>query len=256
MPTDPTPWLRAWRASYEDLKALVEPLDAEQLEQRSYASEWSIAQVLSHIGSGSEIFGLFLDAGLSGASAPGGEVFGPIWERWNAKSPKEQAADALAEDGALLARFESLDEGQRERVHLEMFGSVRDVTDLARMRLSEHAVHTWDIAVALDPTATVAPDAIDLLVDVLEPVAGRYKPDGTERQVKVTTTAPQRQFTIETGEAVALRPFEPGDYGAELDIPAEAFVRLVYGRLGPGHTPAVATRGVELDELRAVFVGF
>jgi uncharacterized protein (TIGR03083 family) len=217
----------------------VEPLGTAQLEQRSYASEWSIAQVLSHIGSGSEIFGLFLDAGLSGASAPGADVFAPIWERWNAKSPKEQATDALASDGALLARFESLDEAQLERVHLEMWGTVRDVAELAKMRLSEHAMHTWDIAVALDPTATVTPDAIDLLVDMLEPLAGRYKPDGNERQLKVTTTAPQRQFTIETGEAVALRPFEPGDYPAELDIPAEAFVR-----------------GVELDELRAVFVGF
>ena len=36
-----------------------------------------------------------------------------------------------------------------------------------RMRLGEHTLHTWDVAVALDPSAQVSPDAIDLLVDGL-----------------------------------------------------------------------------------------
>ena len=40
----------------------------------------------------------------------------------------------------------------------------------------------------------------------------------------------------------------------DLVLPAEAFVRLVYGRLDPDHTPAV--RGTaDLAELRAVFPG-
>ena len=37
-------------------------------------------------------------------------------------------------------------------------------------------------------------------------------------------------------EAVSLEPAEPVDE-PEFRIPAEAFVRLVYGRLDPGHTP-------------------
>jgi hypothetical protein len=51
------------------LRAIVEPLGEDRLQQPSYASEWSIAQVLSHLGSGAEIFMMFLDAGLSGAGA-------------------------------------------------------------------------------------------------------------------------------------------------------------------------------------------
>jgi hypothetical protein len=41
-----------------------------------------------------------------------------------------------------------------------------------------------------------------------------------------------------------------------LDLPAEAFVRLVYGRLDPDHTPdAVTATGVDLDLLRRTFPG-
>ena len=71
MQTSPDPWIGALRRSHDRLQALVEPLGLSQLEQRSYASEWSIAQVLSHLGSQAEIFGGFLEAGLTGQDPPG-----------------------------------------------------------------------------------------------------------------------------------------------------------------------------------------
>ena len=40
----------------------------------------------------------------------------------------------------------------------------------------------------------------------------------------------------------------------DLELPAEALIRLVYGRLDPDHTPAVADPAL-LDELRGVFPG-
>lgn len=46
-------------------------LGVGDLQRRSYAPDWSIAQVLSYLGSQAEIFGLFLDAGLSGEDPPG-----------------------------------------------------------------------------------------------------------------------------------------------------------------------------------------
>jgi len=96
--TDPAPWIQALRHSHDVLRATAEPLTEDQLRQRSYASEWSIAQVLSHLGSQSEIFGLFLDAGLTGQDPPGMEQFVPIWDIWNAKGPQAQADDALLAD--------------------------------------------------------------------------------------------------------------------------------------------------------------
>ncbi len=262
MASSPVPQIEALRHSHELLRTAVEPLDASQLEQGSYDTEWSIAQVLSHLGSQAEIFGLFLDAGLDGKEMPGPEVFPPIWDRWNAKSPQDQAADGLRADQATLERFEGLDEEQRASLRMSLFGLEVDAAGLAGMRLGEHSVHTWDVRVALDPAATVAGDAVALLLDGLGQLAARSgKPDGQQRKIRVITTDPDRTFILET-TAYAVTVTAADDEGtpelglSELTLPAEAFVRLVYGRLDPGHEPEAENAGVELDELRPLFPGF
>lgn len=256
METSPDPWFGALRHSHERLVSVAGPLSPDQLEQRSYASEWSIAQVLSHLGSQAEIFAQFLAAGLAGQDPPGPETFGPIWAVWNAKTPHAQASDALRADQATLEQFESLDDDQRARLRLQVFGMDLDVTGLARMRLSEHAVHTWDVAVAIDPDATIEPDAVALLMDMLSQFVDRAaKPDGKVRRVRVVTTDPQRSFVLETGPAVTLTEADGEEGMAELRLPAEALLRLLYGRLDPAHTPPVEAKGVDLDELRAIFPG-
>ncbi len=256
METSPDPWIGALRHSHDRLQALVEPLDLASLEQRSYASEWSIAQVLSHLGSGADIFALFLEAGLAGQDPPGRDAFVPVWNAWNAKDPQAQATDGLRADEAAVERFESLDPDQR-KLRLQVFGMDVDLIGLARMRVSEHAVHTWDVAVALDSSATVAPDAVGLLVDMVGQLAARSaKPDGKQRRIRVSITDPERHFVLETGEAVSLTESDGEEGLPELRLPAEAFVRLVYGRLGPHHTPPVEADGVDLDELRQLFPGF
>jgi uncharacterized protein (TIGR03083 family) len=254
--TSPGPWIAVLRSSHERLQALVEPLDLGQLEQPSYASKWSIAQVLSHLGSQAEIFGLWLDASLSGEEPPGRDAFGPIWDSWNARNPQAQASDALQADRVTLERMESLDADQLAGLHLQMFGMDLDAAGLARMRVGEHAVHTWDVAVALDPAATVAPDAVGLLVDTLGPFIGRAaKPDGVQRRLRVSTTGPERDFILATGESVTLTTADGEEGLPELRLPAEALIRLAYGRLDPAHTPPVQASGVDLDELRAIFPG-
>ena len=261
MEPSPGPWISALRDSHDRLRASVEPLGPDQLTQRSYPSEWTIAQVLSHLGSQAEIFGLILDAGLAGQEPPGPEEFPPVWDRWNARDPQAQATDALRADQATLERLESMDADERERLHLKLFGMDIDTTGFARLRLSEHAVHTWDVLVALDPAATLAPDAVALLIDMAGQVAGRSaQPDGQQRTVRVSTTDPKRQFILETGDEVSLTAAdgdaapEPGL--AELRLPAEALIRLVYGRLDEAHTPPAEATGVELGELRPIFRGF
>src|SRR6266702_1552160 len=246
MESNPGPWISALRHSHDRLRASVEPLGPDQLTQRSYPSEWTIAQVLSHLGSQAEIFGLILEAGLAGQEPPAREEFPSIWDKWNAKDPQAQAADALRADQAALERLEWMD---------------IDTAGFARLRVSEHAVHTWDVLVALDPAATLAPDAAVLLIDMVEQVAGRSaKPDGQQRTVRVSTSDPERQFILATGDEVTLTqadgdaPPEPGL--AELRLPAEALIRLVYGRLDEAHTPSAETAGVELDDLRQIFRGF
>lgn len=251
--------IRALRNSHDSLAALVDSLSVEQLDQPSAATEWSIAQVCSHLGSQAEIFNLFLDAGLSGQPAPGADAFSPIWDRWNAKSAQAQGTDVVGFDNVVVGRFESLADSPPAHWRLSLFGGDRDLAALARMRLGEHALHLWDIAVSLDPTARVAPDAVDLLIDTLGEVVGRVgKPGGQRCRVAVATTDPERNFTLDVGETVELRAGEIAGDPNGMRLPAECFLRLVYGRLSDVDVPLVSLRGDALSiiDLRAVFPGF
>jgi hypothetical protein len=85
------------------------------------------------------------------------------------------------------------------------------------------------------------------------------KPTGTEREVHVHTVDPTFDLTLSLGtDTVSLvpsvAPAIPNRVVADLELPTEALVRLVYGRLDPAHTPPF--RGdMDLDELRQVFPG-
>jgi uncharacterized protein (TIGR03083 family) len=254
--TDATPWARALRTSHDRLTGIAGGLDGAGLRAPSYDSEWSVADVLSHLGSGAEIFSLTLTAGLTGAEPPALDDCKPIWDAWNARSPEDQAKQSAAVNEALVARVEGLTPQERAAFHVTMFGRMSmDLAGFLGMRLSEHAVHAWDVAVTLDPAAEVAQDAVDLLVDRIPMMAGfTGKKSSAPVAVAVTTTGPERAFTLDTG-GVTLTPVAAADVPtAALAGPAEAFLRLVYGRLGD--EAGLTASGVTVPELKSVFPGF
>jgi hypothetical protein len=72
--------------------------------------------------------------------------------------------------------------------------------------------------------------------------------------VAVAVTDPERAFSLDTG-GVRVAPAAAADAAtASLDLPAEAFVRLIAGRLDDG--TEVKASGVTLAELKSVFPGF
>ena len=258
MDGDPQPWISALRRSHDRLAALVEPLGRDRVEAPSMASEWTIAQVLSHLGSQAEIFGAILDAALEQQPLPGPDAFPPVWEAWNARSPVEQVADSVTADDRFVRRVETLSDAQLEGLRFAMFGMDLDVVGFLRMRVSEHAVHTWDVAASLDPTATVSPDAVALLIDTLPEMARRVgRPQGTPIRIRVVTSDPGRDLTLVVGDDVRIEPSDGATADGVLRLPAEALVRLVYGRLDDKHTPTIEldAAGLTLDRLRSVFPG-
>ncbi|HEX3332739.1 MAG TPA: maleylpyruvate isomerase family mycothiol-dependent enzyme [Acidimicrobiales bacterium] len=242
------------RASVARLHGLVGGFDDGQLEGPSYDSDWTVADVLSHLGSGAVLMERRLDDARSGVESTIDPQ--PVWDEWNAKTPRAKADDALTEDERLLRSIASLTESQWEELTFN-FGPVTVGVEAAvALRLNEHAFHTWDIEVMSDKGATLPPDAVAVVVDNLGFIA-RFtaKPAGGEREVWVRTTDPERHFTVRlTDESAELLE---GDAGAsdDLVLPAEAFCRLVYGRLDPDHSPEVDENGEVLDLLRRVFPG-
>ncbi|MGD1052325.1 MAG: maleylpyruvate isomerase family mycothiol-dependent enzyme [Candidatus Dormibacteria bacterium] len=251
-------WLAAVRGSHDRLRALVAGLSPGEVAAPSYAREWTLAQVLSHLGSQAELFWLLLEAGLSGGTAPGRETMLPIWQRWDALPADAQVTASLDANERLVRHLERLDGAQVAAFSVAAFGREMDFVGLLRARLSEHAIHTWDVAVALDPAAVLAPDAVALLVDHLPEMAARVgKPAARPETLAVSTTDPERHLTLSTG-GVRLDPGSVPASSGSLRLPAEALIRLVYGRLDPAHTPALALLSptLTLDELRDVFPGF
>jgi len=247
----------ALRASHDRLASLAAGLIPERAAGPAYPSAWSLAQVFSHLGSGAEIMALSFDAGLAGAPAPGREANPPIWDRWNAKDPWAQVTEGVDSDRGLVTRFESLGEEQLAGLRFGSFMGEVDAERLARLRLNEHAVHTWDIAVALDPAASIGPEAVELVLDSIGGIVGfAGKAQGPHTVVRVETTDPSRTFTLTLGDRVQLEPGAPQSAAGSLTLPAEALIRLVYGRLDAAHTPAITVAGVDLDDLRRTFPGF
>ncbi|MDP9842110.1 maleylpyruvate isomerase family mycothiol-dependent enzyme [Streptosporangium lutulentum] len=260
--------IAALRTNHDDLSALVRGLDAEDLNRPSAASEWTVAQVLSHLGSGAEIGLASLRAALAGQDAPGQDFNQSVWDRWNAKGPKEHAEDFLSADAELVAAYESLDADTRRQLQIKLgfMPAPADVTLVAGMRLNEFALHAWDVKVVFDPKATVAPDASEALVDFLPGplsflVGFIGKPDALASRpvtLRVETSEPRRVLDLTIGETIGFgEPSESAD--AVLSLPAEAWLRLVSGRLDDAHTPGsvkVTGDAVTLDDLRRVFPGF
>ncbi len=249
--------LRALRASTKELASTISKL-ADRLEDPAYPEKWTVADVVSHLGSGAVIFERRLDDALEGH--PTAEGFAPeVWAEWDAKSPRDKARDGLAADEELTSRLERFTPDEAARVQFR-FGAVRlDWGGFVRQRLSEHVLHTWDVAVVLDPRAELAAPAAELVIDNLELVARvSGRPGDVRRDVPVRTTTPTRAILVRLGrERVELdfsAPSATQDF--ELQLPTAAFVRLVYGRLDPGHTPSeVSGDPAVLDVLRRAFPG-
>jgi uncharacterized protein (TIGR03083 family) len=251
-----TDTLGALRNSVDRLGDLVRPLNDDDVGKHAYPSSWSIADVVSHIGSSAVIFERRLDDSLAGRETPPDFTEG-VWAEWDHKSPRAKTDEGVAADGAFMRRLEALGPDDRARVSVSLGPVTFGWDEVVRARLNEHVLHEWDVAVALDPTATLASDGVALVIDNLD-LIGRYtaQPVAPERTITVATSEPDRAFavTVETKTV----DFSTLDSVSDptLTMPAEAFIRLVYGRLDAEHTPSsVAGDQQALEQVREVFPG-
>lgn len=246
--------LTALRTSVERLRATATALDDPLLVGASYCREWTIADVLSHLGSGAVIMLRGLQDAQAGTQTP--EDFAPsVWDEWNAKSPRAKTDDALATDAALLEAFGAVADEERAALTFSMGPMTLDFPTFVGMRLNEHVFHTWDVEVALQGTTRLPADAVPLVVDNLGMIA-RFtaRPIGMTRAIAVRTTDPSRDVTVTLG-ADTVEYARSNSAEPDLVLPAEALCRLVYGRLDPDHTPAYTGDEKALDALRQVFPG-
>ncbi len=237
-------------------------LTDEQLLAGSGASEWPVAQVLSHLGSGAEIGRATLRAALEGAAGPGDGFNQSVWDRWNAMSPRDQADAFVESDAELVAAFEALGPEQRAglEVPLGFLPAPLPLATYAGMRLNETAAHSWDVRVAFDEAAAVDEATARLVVDHYADGLG-FLLGFTARADEVDEPAlvglADLDHDLEVDDAVRLVA-TGGTRTASFTGPADAVARLFSGRLAPGRTPqgVGVTGNVTLDQLRRMFPGY
>jgi uncharacterized protein (TIGR03083 family) len=254
--------IAALRSNHDQLAAIVPTLSDDQLAGPSGASDWTIAQVLSHLGSGAEIAHAGYRAALEGAPAPEQDYNQGVWDRWNALSPREQASGFLESDAALLGALEALTPDRRENLEVKLgfLPAPLPLTSVAGMRLHEVAQHSWDVRVGLDPAATLDPGSADVLLEhfagglsFLLGFLGKAERLSQPARVRIEGT----DVVIAIDDEVSLsRP--ASEETAALGGGTEAAIRLLGGRLTAPYTPAGVgvTGNVTLDDLRRVFPGF
>jgi uncharacterized protein (TIGR03083 family) len=246
------------RHVHDHLAAVVPGLSEAQLTGQSGSSEWTVADVLSHLGSGSEINRYTLERALGDdAASPTNDE---VWDRWNAMAPADQAAAFVDSSEALTAAFESLTSAQRAGTMVDL-GFLPQPVPLATvlgMRINEVALHGWDVDVALDPAAQVSEEAAGLVAEHFASTMAFLLGFSSRSDALPPTRLAFGTWTLvstDGGLRIAETVNEPS---ATFEGPLEAAIRLFAGRLAPAHTPpgTTVTGNVTLDELRAAFPGY
>ncbi|WP_326565176.1 maleylpyruvate isomerase family mycothiol-dependent enzyme [Amycolatopsis rhabdoformis] len=249
--------ITALRTEHDTLADLVRNLTDDQLAQPSGAAEWTVAQALSHLGSGAEI-------GRAPIARAAGETVAAednptIWARWDGSSPREQAEGFLAHNARWLDTVEALTPEQRSSLTVDLGFLPEPVPLLTAvgMRLSEVANHSWDVRVAFDKTAGVNADSAAVLVDLYAGPVGfmlGFLAKPAELSAPASLAIPGGALVIDDAVTLVDHLESPS---ATFNGPAEAFVRLISGRLKAPYDTGVTVEGtLTLDDLRRVFPGF
>jgi uncharacterized protein (TIGR03083 family) len=250
----------AIRTNHDQLAELVATASAEDLRRTSGASEWTVADVLSHLGSGSELWLVRLQAAIDGVEV--GELDNhAVWDRWNAMTPEEQASSFVDSQGAFVKTLESLDAEQRRELQVDLgfMPAPSPLSHVVGMRLVEIANHAWDARAGLDPEAGIEPTAaalaLESFADELAFMLGfSTKPDVLSEPTALAADG----FTVRIDDAVSVVKGEAEDATATFAGPLESVVRLLSGRLRPERTPAAVevSGNVTLDDFFEVFLGY
>ncbi len=247
--------LDALESSVAYLRTLVEGLDESQYVASAHPSEWTVADTMSHLGSGAVIMKRRFDDVIAGKETPP-EFNQSVWAVWNAKTPHAQVTDALGADKALLERILVMTPEERDDFGFNLGPIALDFTGAVSLRLNEHVLHVWDIEEAFNKAATLQRDAVPFVLDNLELVIKfTSKTTGSGDVLRIRTTEPQRELVLTLGKAVV--PLEEGETTYDprhKAMPAESVIRRHYGGLDAANTPAAA-ESEHLESLRIVFPG-
>ena len=251
------------RESVDCLRALLESADDATLGDQSACADWSVARVAAHLGAGAEISLAGLTGGLAGSTEPvASEDMQAIWDAYDALDDRAAVRRAVDADRSLVEAFDQLTDIQLADVRVPFFTGPVSVGTFAAFRLSEHAVHTWDIESAHRPEAELSSPAAATILDSV--VMALFERLAQPQPLAASTVAVRlvdsgRELTMRLDEPVGLGPRSADDVSdGAMTTTTAALVRLLYGRSEPGIASSSTefTGPVTIETIRTVFPGF
>jgi uncharacterized protein (TIGR03083 family) len=247
-----------------EVARLVDELRADPTlwDRPSACAGWTVGDVAAHMAESNDRFLRIVSAALDGQPVP---AFSPQQRAERQAAVKARGREAVLDQlaGCAYAVFDRLEAATPEALARTVTVPAGTLTlaQVAGQRLSELALHSWDIRSAADPRAALAPATVPLLLDgVLASVgrlAGNRVPTDrtlTYRLELAGEAGGPVTVTLAGGQASAQRG-APERADATLYLPAEAAIRLLWGRLALERALAAGTVSVEGDRAAALLLG-
>jgi uncharacterized protein (TIGR03083 family) len=263
--TDSNPYaaIKAYeQAEFRRLSAYLESLDSEGWLEQSYCTDWLVFQVVSHLGSGSRIGGLRVQAWVGGGPAVTREAMQQVWAHFDALEPSHLYPSFSAAVRDYLAVEASTPDAAGAQ-EVDGFAGKRPLYAYQTARTWELACHSWDVYISRDSSARLDRAAVALLASGLHFI---NLPFDKERGAALSTQPIAFQMEDSaltyTLDPTAERPrvAQATDAGAAplvITGPDEEIIRFVSGRhFIPGSRPRLeVARGTpqELAALRRAF---
>lgn len=232
--------------------------DGDLWERPSACEGWAVADVVSHMAESNDRFLAIIGAALDDGPAPEFTPQQRAERQATVRAAGRQAAlDQLTQRvNAVFDRLETAGPEGLARTVTVPAGKL-SLAQVATQRLTEVALHGWDVRSAADPRAGLSAGAAPLLLDsVLGSVtrlAGKNVPadaNSTYRLELSGEVGGPVTVALAEGKATATRGAPDGAV-ATLRMPAEAAIRLFWGRLDLERALGDGTVQVEGDAAAA-----
>ncbi len=239
----------------ESFKGFLSGVSAQALEQPSACDRWTVADVLSHVGS--QMFALSITRGLAGdVSPPPGR---PAVSEHNEDDFEEGIAQrALATraqqgDGLLAWFMGNLDES------VKVFDSVKPeqwdtqcywppgpepISTLLDMRIAELCMHAWDVRSVLEVDYQLSEGSLGALIDTIPRAVRRaFRPEPqlespVRYRFSLPAPTPNEIDILVTKEGTRLEPPTAITADVTFHCDRETYVLVMYGRVTPDEAMA------------------
>lgn len=238
------------QAESDRLTQDLHALPPEAWSRPSACDRWEVRDVVAHLVGGAELYAGTVSRGLQGDIAPpqgrppagtGNTAVVAAGSAQGAISKRERLGDQLfatfkATNDQLNHLFAGLEAHDWDTPCYHPTG-VKPVRAFVNLRISELAIHGWDIRSTLASSAQLSDESIPVLMELIPKLVGWTFRSGAKLatparyRFEVTGTAPSACDIIVAGDTARLEPAGEAEAQVTCRCDTETFVLLMYGRL-------------------------